>query len=149
VDLSLASTSSQPTTTTQREQNEEQVEDQERISKDSPAENKLEGEDCSDKNVEDRLKLLHQCFLCDHRAFDKHQGVVEHMRSKHAGQFVQCKHNGMCARMFRTEEEKEKHVLKDHKPMVNCDFCPRTYSFDNMRCNMAVYPKILKRLKSR
>jgi hypothetical protein len=143
VELGPASTTSQPATTTQREQNEQQDRAQERNSKGSPAQNKLEGKNCSDKNVEVNKLKLHQCFLCDHQAFDKHQGVVQHMRQKHAGQYVQCKHNGQCARLFRTEEEKKKHVLKDHKPMVNCDFCHRTYSFDSIRGHMAVYHKDL------
>lgn len=96
---------------------------------------------CKLSGKADKLKVLYQCFLCDHQAFDKHQHMLLHMRKNHAGQFIQCKHNGRCARVFRTEEEKKEHTLKDHKPMKKCDFCHRKYTINMSRSHMEIYHK--------
>lgn len=70
----------------------------------------------------------HWCFHCD-QAFNISSKFTEHLHKRHPGQFSFCKHGGWCTKVFRTEEEKKQHVLRDHTSTKNkkCEFCHREY----------------------
>lgn len=77
--------------------------------------------------MQEALKKKYKCWFCDHQVFASYHYMVSHMQRHHAGQFVQCKHNGICAKVFPTEEEKSKHMLADHSGLKKCEFCHRKY----------------------
>jgi KRAB domain-containing zinc finger protein len=75
-------------------------------------------------------KRQHKCMLCN-CAFTQRSGMLQHLRKKHAGLFILCKHNGLCSKIFRTETEKAEHILelKNKKfALKECDFCYKMYS---------------------
>jgi len=73
-------------------------------------------------------KRLPRCMICN-RDFVLRESMMIHMRRKHAGLFIVCKHNGHCAEIFRTEAEKAEHILQitqitnKKDKLVKCDFC--------------------------
>jgi KRAB domain-containing zinc finger protein len=74
-------------------------------------------------------KGQHRCILCN-SAYTQRHSMLEHMRKKHAGLFIICKHNGHCAEIFRTEAEKSEHILQltnENDKLIKCDFCCLMY----------------------
>jgi hypothetical protein len=71
-------------------------------------------------------KGQHRCILCN-CAFKRPNEMVHHMKKKHAGLFIICKHNGQCAKIFRTEAEKSEHIREVTNQLIKCDFCCKKY----------------------
>jgi hypothetical protein len=88
----------------------------------------------------------HKCFRCD-QAFNVRSKFTDHLHTHHAGQFSECKHKGWCTKIFRTDEEKTEHVLKDHKTEKKCNFCHRKYPSKLASLHMSVYHSNLNLLR--
>lgn len=72
------------------------------------------------------LNKLYECWFCE-QAFTGFHYMVNHMKRFHAGQFVECRYDGRCCKIFLTDEEKMEHVRSEHRPRKSCKFCQRLY----------------------
>jgi KRAB domain-containing zinc finger protein len=87
---------------------------------------------CGQRGSPDQLegsKKHLRCIICK-SSFVKRESILKHMRKKHAGLFIICKHNGQCAEIFRTEAEKSEHireVTNKRGKLIKCDFCCEMY----------------------
>jgi hypothetical protein len=64
------------------------------------------------------------------------------LKKKHAGLFIECKHNGKCSQIFQTEAEKSVHILeitnKKYK-LIKCEFCCLMYSIKNQAYHFKIH----------
>jgi hypothetical protein len=99
------------------------------------------------KNKPLGTKRQHKCMLCNCSYTIRYE-MVQHMHKKHAGLFFQCKHNGHCGKIFRTEAEKSEHLLElrnNNSNLEKCDFCCKMYFETNKARHFQIHHKNLIR----
>jgi hypothetical protein len=105
-----------------------------RVSPDTPDQQKA-------KDTLEVSKRQHQCMLCT-CAFNNRKDMVQRIKKKHAGLFIECKHNGKCSQIFQTEAEKSVHILeitnKKYK-LIKCEFCCLMYSIKNQAYHFKIH----------
>jgi len=69
-----------------------------------------------------------QCMYCtDVKVFMSVSGLDYHAKTHHQTELIQCKYDNRCALYFKTEEEKQEHIVAVHhqRDRKNCVYCAK------------------------
>jgi len=68
-----------------------------------------------------------QCIYCSEcKLFASFNGLDYHIKNQHQAEKIQCKFNYRCTIYFKTEEDKQKHIVKVHQSETKCVYCKKT-----------------------
>jgi len=84
------------------------------------------------------IRKTYKCIYCtESKVFATISGLRKHTNAHHQSEIIKCKFDSRCAIYFRTEEEKEQHILNFHQQGKNAKKC--------VYCNCCITIKSLSR----
>lgn len=112
--------------------------------------NEAEHENSTSAESSDKplVKTKWSCIYCDNSTitYNCKQSLYYHFKKSHPGEVIKCQYNRKCAKLFKTNEEREVHVKAFHenangRKKRSCIYCKKLVYFDHFYRHMRNHHK--------